>query len=219
MRFLVLLVFSIFFLFLSASFGYSLYLGFDFSLSSVSPFRFEGMGMLIYVVISLILKVFHRNLEFAETFCHELNHTVFCVLSFHKVDSFLADSEKGGKVSFSGNPNPFIVLAPYAFPLFALVALFFKLFAMPKAFPIIEGVVGFFLLFHLHSIFCEAHLRQTDLKVYGYLFSYSAILLVNLILVPFVFIAAGKGFDVGFEFLKNGWLMMGELALMVWRLV
>lgn len=173
----------------------------------VSDYRlyiYEGLGVLAYLALRVLLALFGRNFDFLETFCHELNHTVFAVLSFHKVESFFAHADDGGQVTFYGGTNPVISLAPYSFPLFAFVTALFTQILIPEAKMVAQGLVGFFLAFHLVSVFKEARPIQTDLKEYGYIFSYAAILCANLFFVPGIAKFAAGGFPAAIDWCKSG---------------
>lgn len=204
MRTLLRFLFSGVFLFLFAAFGRALWLERISFLQEWETFLPVEIGAAIYLLLRIILFFLRRNLEFWETFCHELNHTVFALLSFRRVESFFAHAENGGRVTFSGTPNPAIALAPYSFPLFAFCAASLSCLLIPEAKFVVQIAVGFFLAFHLWSVFRDARPRQTDLQIYGYLFSYSAILFFNLFWIPFIAETAIYGFRGGFAWTRMG---------------
>ncbi len=213
MRIFLRFLFSVVFLFLSAAFGRALLLGWNSFLSEWKIFLPVEIGLAIYLLLRIILFFLRRNLEFWETFCHELNHTVFALLSFRRVESFFAHAENGGRVTFSGTPNPAIALAPYSFPLFAFCAALLSCLLIPEAKLVVQVSVGFFLAFHLGSVFRDARPRQTDLQIYGYLFSYSAILFFNLFWIPFVAETCIHGFRGGFAWTRMGLEFVWEWIL------
>ncbi len=204
MRTLLRFLFSGVFLFLFAAFGRALWLEKISFLQEWETFLPVEIGAAIYLLLRIILFFLRRNLEFWETFCHELNHTVFALLSFRRVESFFAHAENGGRVTFSGTPNPAIALAPYSFPLFAFCAASLSCLLIPEAKFVVQVSVGFFLAFHLGSVFRDARPRQTDLQIYGYLFSYSTILFFNLFWIPFIAETAIYGFRGGFAWTRMG---------------
>ena len=204
MRTLLRFLFSGVFLFLFAAFGRALWLERISFLQEWETFLPVEIGAAIYLLLRIILFFLRRNLEFWETFCHELNHTVFALLSFRRGESFFAHAENGGRVTFSGTPNPAIALAPYSFPLFAFCAASLSCLLIPEAKFVVQVSVGFFLAFHLGSVFRDARPRQTDLQIYGYLFSYSAILFFNLFWIPFIAETAIYGFRGGFAWTRMG---------------
>lgn len=204
MRTLLRFLFSGVFLFLFAAFGRALWLERISFLQEWETFLPVEIGAAIYLLLRIILFFLRRNLEFWETFCHELNHTVFALLSFRRVESFFAHAENGGRVTFSGTPNPAIALAPYSFPLFGFCAGSLSCLLIPEAKLVVQIAVGFFLAFHLGSVFRDARPRQTDLQIYGYLFSYSAILFFNLFWIPFIAETAIYGFRGGLAWTRMG---------------
>lgn len=215
MRALIFSLLALPLLLVSAGYGLAVYHGIGDLVSHARAFSYLGIGAAIYIAVLIIFRIIGRSVDFAQTFCHELNHTVFNILFLNRIRSFSASADEGGEVEYMGHGNPLICLAPYSVPLFALIALLVKLFAKESAFPVINGCIGFFLLFHLHSVFMEARLRQTDLKVYGYVFSYAMILLLNVALVFWILISAGLGFHAGWEFLKSGFFEMLNLAKLI----
>ena len=210
---------AVFLLFLAAAFAFALW---DARAVLAEDFRlyfYEGVGVLSYFALRVVLAFWGRNYEFLETFCHELNHTVFAVLSFHKVESFFAHADDGGQVTFYGGMNPVISLAPYSFPLFAFVtALFLQIF-IPEAQKVAQCFVGFFLMFHLISVLKEARPRQTDLQEYGYLFSYSVIFFANIFFVPGIAMLAVGGFPSAIEWCKSGLLVAWKWGIDVGSLI
>ena len=131
------------------------------NLSSLIPL---GVGAGAYFIFLFVLSLLNRSIEFAQTFCHELNHTFFSLLFFKKIKGFRAHADNGGEVSFEGKTNIMITLAPYRVPLFAVLTLLLLLLAEPRVVPAIHFVVGFFISFHLHSVFSEFRLYQSDLR-------------------------------------------------------
>lgn len=185
-----------------------------------------GIGAFLYAVVRLALWILRRNLEFAETFCHELNHAVFAVLSGRKLESFFAHAEKGGQMTFSGKANPVIALAPYSFPLFAFVVSLLSFVLIPTAQSVAYVLVGFFLAFHLASVWHEAWPRQTDLKLYGLPFSYAAILFSNVFWVSeiMLFCTRERTAEIFGQSLNEIWLrsafdFVKHWGLFLWNLV
>lgn len=204
MAFLKILVIPVL-LFFSAAFGMAFWLRLPIWAENRELFVYEGIGAAVYLLLRVVLKLFHRNLEFWEVFCHELNHTVFAILCFRRVISFFAHQSDGGEVSFSGkSSNPLILLAPYSFPLFAFGCMLLSFVLIDSVKPYAWGAVGFFLLFHLGSVFRQAGLRQTDLRECGYVFSYSAILLSNVFWIPLIAEASVQGVSAAWNWILSG---------------
>lgn len=216
MRKLLLFPFTGVFVFLSAAFCRALCAEWSSLLGNWNRFLFVGIGMAIYVLVQIILFLTSRDSDFLETFCHELNHTFFALLSFRRIESFFAHAEKGGRVTFRGSPNPVIALAPYSFPLFAFLAASLSLVLIPQARMVVQVVVGFFLAFHLWYVVRDARPWQTDLQIYGYPFSYSAIAFSNLFWILFVAEIAVRGLDGGIAWAKMGFGVAWEWLVSFW---
>ena len=172
-----------------------------------------GLGAGFYLLFVLILSFFKRSMHFAHTFCHELNHAFFSVLFLKKIKAFQAHAEKGGQVSFEGKNNLMITLAPYSVPLFALFTVLLKLLAEPRVFPAIHFVVGFFISFHLHSVFSEFRLYQSDLRVYGIFLSFAFVVFVNLLFLLWIISVSADDFSAGFHFLKNAFFSLRDVGM------
>mgnify|MGYP003571314088 CR=1 FL=1 len=205
--------------FAAMAFAYALWMELAELATELLPYICEGFGVLAYFALRVLLAILGRNFDFLETFCHELNHTVFAVLSFHKVESFFAHADDGGQVTFSGGTNPMISLAPYSFPLFAFVTALFTQILIPEAKMVAQGLVGFFLAFHLISVFKEARPIQTDLKEFGYFFSYAAILCANLFFVPGIAKFAVGGFSAAFDWCKLGAKVAWNWGVALWSVI
>lgn len=179
-------------------------------------FFFEGGGIAAYLLLRVVLKLFRRDLEFLEVFCHELNHTFFAVLFFRRVISFSAHESRGGEVSFSGkSENPLITLAPYSFPLFAFFSMLISQILIDAAKPFAWGVVGFFIAFHLGSVLRQARPYQTDIRACGYVFSYAAILFLNIFWIPLVAVSSAGGIRNAWTWCLSGFGVLKQWVLNV----
>ena len=95
---------------------------------------------------------------------HELTHAFFALLTFHKVKSIkLAEDDSGGSMSFEGEGNWLIVVAPYFFPLFAFfLMLFVPLLGHFIPALLINAIIGYLLAYHLDTVASQIHDKQTD---------------------------------------------------------
>ncbi|MBQ8869755.1 MAG: M50 family metallopeptidase [Alphaproteobacteria bacterium] len=100
---------------------------------------------------------------------HELTHSFFALITFHKVKHIRLDPEgSGGEMGFAGEGNWLIVIAPYFFPLFG----FFYMLIMPY-FPesiMFNGILGYILGYHMDTVGSQIHDKQTDLPKVSYKF-------------------------------------------------
>ncbi len=121
---------------------------------------------------------------------HEFTHALAAMLAGGKISSFQV-SAKGGHV-VTDRVNWWITLAPYFVPLYALVwsGLWIVIdFWYPlKAWqPIFYFGLGLLWCFHLTFTASMMHLEQTDLSSQGFVFSFSVIAAINLLLFLVVF--------------------------------
>jgi len=122
----------------------------------------------------------------AYVFGHELTHAIWGLL-FGARPSDVRVSATGGSVKLTKS-NFIITLAPYFFPFYTFVVIVVALitfaFLRPLPFmPLWMFLVGFTWAFHV-LFTCETLTqRQPDVKLYGRIFSWSVIFLVNVALV------------------------------------
>lgn len=117
---------------------------------------------------------------------HELTHALWGLL-FGARPSDVKVSESGGSVKLTKS-NFVITLAPYFFPFYTfvviIVALITYAFLRPLPFlPFWMFLIGFTWAFHVLFTLETLTQRQPDVKLYGRIFSWTVILLVNVALV------------------------------------
>jgi hypothetical protein len=146
----------------------------------------------------------HRA-RFWWTFEHELTHVIFALLFGHEIRHFRASPDKGGSIHHRGRSNNFLIaLAPHFFPTLSVVPLLLLFIVVPWAVPYVEFAVGVTVLYHVISTFYEARPHQPDLKGPGLLFSYTFIVLMNLVCLGTVLAMTGFGAEAGWNFLVRG---------------
>lgn len=115
---------------------------------------------------------------------HELTHALWAALMGASIKKIRVTS-KGGSVSLSKS-NVFITLAPYFFPLYAVIvfltyyilSIFFDMRPFTTAWLALTGFAwGFHATFTIQTL-CR---KQPDINVYGRLFSYIFIYVFNLL--------------------------------------
>ena len=117
---------------------------------------------------------------------HELTHALWGLL-FGARPSDVRVSESGGSVRLTKS-NVIITLAPYFFPFYTfiviVVALVTYAFLRPlPCLPLWMFAIGFTWAFHVLFTLETLSQRQPDVKLYGRIFSWVVIFLVNLALV------------------------------------
>ena len=147
---------------------------------------------------------------------HELTHAVFALMFFKKVRALNADRRRGGLVKVEGG-NFVIALAPYFFPLLSVFLILVKPLILNNYQWILNGLLGFTLMFHLLYLAGEFHPSQPDLQETGFLFSTTMIIFFNLFFIGLsVASLSGQwgpmgdfirsGFWESYGLLKSGWI-------------
>jgi len=164
-------------------------------------------GALLYLCLHFLLKKPERMYLWA----HEFTHLLVAKLFLRHVHGFHITSRSGGKVVID-RTNVAIDLAPYALPLYNVVALLpMTLFAggTPAARKIYLGAAAF--LFTMHLCFsAEGFIDgQPDVRRSGRIFSLAVVLLALMLWTP---ILAAPGDRSGFSGLSGfyrEWLATG----------
>ena len=131
-----------------------------------------------------------------EVLAHELTHALFAILTFHKVKRIsINPDDSGGNMAFEGEGNWLIIIAPYFFPLFGLIALIsisvYTMFAPMNL--ILNGVIGFMIGYHFDTVGSQIHEKQTDLPKVGYYFCAVFLLPANLWMIGSMLAFNSKG--------------------------
>ena len=133
-----------------------------------------------------------------QTIAHELTHTFFAFLTFHKVKAVRVNpDDTGGNMEFQGEGNWLIIIAPYFFPLFAfffMIGAYFYLKVAPMNF-IINGIIGYLLGYHVDTVSSQIHEKQTDLPLVGYPFCFAFLPGANMNIVGSVLAFNSKGWE------------------------
>ena len=117
---------------------------------------------------------------------HELTHALWGLL-FGAVPSDLRVGKGGGSVRLTKS-NMLITLAPYFFPFYTFVVIVCALvtFAFLRPLPCLPlwmFLIGFTWAFHVLFTLETLGQRQPDVKLYGRIFSWTFILIVNVLIV------------------------------------
>lgn len=129
---------------------------------------------------------------------HELTHSFFALLTFHKVNHIrVADDNSGGSMGFVGLGNWLIVIAPYFFPLFCMFFMFgmsIYLKVMPMTW-VVSVLFGYFVGYHVDTVASQIHDKQTDLKEVGYPFCFMFLPGANLWILGSLLAFNSRGWD------------------------
>ena len=129
-----------------------------------------GGVFLFFISRSMMDSSVKSNMEIV---AHEMTHAFFALLTLHKVTGIRVEGDNsGGNMSFEGEGNWLIVIAPYFFPLFGffyMIAFSVYTHFAPSNL-ILNGILGFFIGYHLDTVGSQIHEKQTDLPKVSYKF-------------------------------------------------
>ncbi|MFP6907415.1 MAG: hypothetical protein VCG02_19515 [Verrucomicrobiota bacterium] len=136
-------------------------------------------GFTAWLVLFAIMPMPLRTYVFG----HELTHVVWAKLFKADVTGFKVGA-KGGSVKVSKN-NFLITLAPYFFPIytFLVILLYYALYPFIDLKPFELGwyaMIGLTWSFHITFTIVALCHHQPDIKLYGFIFSYVVIYLLNV---------------------------------------
>ncbi len=139
-----------------------------------------GAGFLFWVFLYFAITPPVRTYILA----HELTHALWGSLMGATVSSINISKEKGS-VTLSKS-NFLITLAPYFFPLYTMIVIIgyyvLSIFFDTRAWYLFWlGLVGFTWGFHFTFTISALMQRQTDIKEYGFLLSYTTIYILNIL--------------------------------------
>ena len=133
-----------------------------------------------------------------EVLAHELTHAFFALITFHKVKGIrINPDDTGGAMSFEGNGNWLIVIAPYFFPLYCIFIMtgisIYTMFYPSNL--ILNVILGFFTGFHFDMVGSQIHEKQTDLPKVGYPFCAVFLFPANLWMIGSILAFNSRGWD------------------------
>jgi hypothetical protein len=171
----------------------------------------EGIVLLGGSAAYLALRLLIRKPERMYLWAHELTHLLVAKLFLRDVRGFHITSRSGGKVVID-RTNVAIDLAPYAVPLYNVLALFpaaLLLGEHPYVIYVYLGVAAFLFTMHLHFS-AEGFLDgQPDLRRSGRIFSAAVVLLFLLLWIPCLAAPATRGGFRGLPHFYGDWLERG----------
>ncbi len=165
----------------------------------------------ITLICGLICFIFAKTMMDAsvktsmQIIAHEFTHAFFAFITFHKVKHIrLNPDESGGEMGFIGDGNWLIVIAPYFFPIFVIV--FILITFLFKQNIIFNGILGYFVGYHIDTVASQIHEKQTDLPKVGYPFCFCFLPGANLWIIGLIlaYNAAGlKGISSYYSFINH----------------
>ena len=154
-----------------------------FRFSSLPYLAMFGGFFLFFIARTMMDSSVKANMEVV---AHELTHAFFAVITLHKVKGIRVNpDDSGGEMSFSGEGNWLIIIAPYFFPLLGMVYMIavsiYTSFAPSNL--LINGFLGYFIGYHLDTVGSQIHEKQTDLPKVSYKFCAMFLPSANLLAV------------------------------------
>jgi len=167
-------------------------------LASRSFGSFAG-GLVLFVILYPVLP--RKPLMIAYVFGHEVTHALWAKLFGGRVDNRFHVGTEGGHV-LTDRVNTWIVLAPYFFPIYSVLAItLFGTAALVADLSSLRWVLflllGFTLAFHLTFTCLMITKGQPDLHYGGTFFSLMVIYGVNLMVVTALLLAASGAVTPG----------------------
>lgn len=170
----------------------ALFLSYDFFNFKSFKYVALGAGFFMYFIARTMADSSVKTAM--QIVAHELTHSFFALITFHKVKHIRLDPEGGGgEMGFQGDGNWLIVIAPYFFPLFG----FFYMILMPL-FPesiIFNGILGYILGYHVDTVGSQIHDKQTDLPKVSYKFCWTFLPGANFWIIGSIIAYNSKGWD------------------------
>lgn len=117
-----------------------------------------------------------QRLAFAQTFTHELIHTIFTYLSFGKVYAFTVKDDTG--CVMTDRSDIAMTLAPYFFPLYTILLLSIRPGIMSSYLPYFDFICGSSFAFYIDMIRKQTGLWQTDIRSKDWRLSYPFVILM-----------------------------------------
>lgn len=134
------------------------------------------VALFIYGLVLAAIILLNIRAERLRTFIHEAKHAFVVVLCGNKVTEFRVDRGTGHVVYETEKSKlhfePFVILAPYYFPLLSLPALIGSLFVPISYMPLAAFFTGLALAIDILTNYHEFDPRQSDLqRIYGGVFA------------------------------------------------
>ena len=179
-----------------------------------------GGGIVAYIFIRAASDVSVRLS--LQTLIHELTHSFFALLTFHKVKKISLNQDTGGgEMAFEGNGNWLIIIAPYFFPLlifFYIIAASIWSMYLPVNF-IFTIILGYLFGMHLDTVVSQIHEKQTDLPKVSYLFCAMFLPGANLLTWGFILAYNSIGPDGIITYFRLINKLTSQFYTMLWQSV
>lgn len=186
--------------------GYESFFIFKTAKAHLALYKWFGIGFIGFLVLRIFVR---KNMEWFETFSHELTHTIVGLMFFQRIYSFNA-GEGEGYIERSGNGlgHVFISLAPYCLPIYTYLFLLIRFFIVPEYIWIFDLLIGATFAFHCFCFKTQIGNYQTDINQFSLVFSYlyiTTFILFNVCILLFSFFD-GQNVFTAFKYMgENIW--------------
>lgn len=175
-------------------------------IGNLQLYMWTGIGISIFLIGKRFLK---ENLQWFETFTHELAHTIVSILMLRRIHSFEANNDNG-LIMTSGNGKTlvFVDLAPYCLPYYTYFLLVFRAIATSQFLWCIDIIIGISIAFHIGCFIKQTGNYQPDINKRPLYFSYTYIataLLFNLCVILVSYWSTKNVFTAFWYVIKYMW--------------
>ncbi len=139
------------------------------------------IGFAVYLPVHVI---FHR-LIVLHVFGHEITHVIWSMIFGGKMHELYVSRDNGGYTRYSRG-NFLVTLAPYFFPLYAIIFMVLHLIVAAEFKPYIDFLLGFSISFHIMLTLYSIRLDQPDLRRSGLGFSLVFAYMMNCIVIGLI---------------------------------
>lgn len=148
---------------------------------AIVPFL-AGAGAFVLVWIAVLRPKSSRH--YIVTLEHELTHTLFALLTLHRVSGIRAALGGGGHIRYEGRGNWWIAISPFVVPLFAILVLVLAIWVnSPRAISVLLGIA---VAWNVIGNWSSAHRHHGDHREAGGLFSFLFVSCANLLALGLV---------------------------------
>src|SRR4051812_30295287 len=141
-----------------------------------------GAGAFVVVWVALLRPKSSRH--YVVTIEHELTHTLFALITLHRVSGVRPALSGGGHVRYEGRGNWLIAIAPFVVPLFALLVVVLAIWVHNPR--VISGLLGLCLAWNVIGNWSSTHRHHGDHREAGALFSFLFVTCSNLLVLGLV---------------------------------
>ena len=172
------------------------------------------IGFFGYLILWRIIFKRHAIGSYFSTLEHECTHGIFAILTGNSVKGMKVTAHEGGHLSYEGEGNWLITVAPYFFPTITVLLMLVRIFIDYNYW--FEVIIGASIAFHLTSTYLETHGAQTDLQNVGKKFALLFLPSANIIIYILIIIYVQSGFESlvsAVEYFSNEFIDFSKLVV------